>query len=83
MTAELALKYNAALIPVYGLRDPDGFGFRIIALEEIPHSDPVTMTQAVNDGLEALVRNNMDQWFWVHRRWKLADVDFRAKAKDA
>jgi KDO2-lipid IV(A) lauroyltransferase len=83
VTAELALKYNAALIPVYGLRDPDGFGFRIIALDEIPHSDPVTMTQAVNDGLEALVRENMDQWFWVHRRWKLADVDFRAKAKDA
>ncbi|MCW8843490.1 MAG: lysophospholipid acyltransferase family protein [Rhodobacteraceae bacterium] len=82
VTAELALKFNAALIPVYGLRDPDGIGFRIIALDEIPHSDPLTMTQAVNDGLEALVRENMDQWFWVHRRWKLAEVDARAPAPE-
>ena len=26
---------------------------------EIPHSDPVTMTKAVNDGLEALVRERL------------------------
>ncbi|WP_243611970.1 lysophospholipid acyltransferase family protein [Shimia aestuarii] len=79
VTAELALKFNAALIPVYGLRDPDGFGFRIVAQDEIPHSDPITMTQAVNDGLESLVRENMDQWFWIHRRWKYADIDLRKK----
>lgn len=72
VTAELALKFNAALIPVYGLRNKDGLGFRIIAQEEIPHSDKITMTQAVNDGLEELVRENMDQWFWIHRRWKHA-----------
>lgn len=80
ITAELALKYDAALIPVYGLRDKDGLGFRIIAQEEIPHSDPMTMTQAVNDGLEALVRDNLDQWFWIHRRWKHADLDLRKKS---
>ena len=37
---------------------------------EIPHGDPVEMTQQVNDGLEALVRAHMGQWFWIHRRWK-------------
>lgn len=72
VTAELALKFNAALIPVYGLREPDGLSFRIVAQDEIPHSDPETMTQAVNDGLESLVRDHMDQWFWIHRRWKNA-----------
>lgn len=70
ITAELALKYNAALIPVYGLREADGFGFRIIAQDEIPHSDARTMTQQVNDGLATLVRENPEQWFWIHRRWK-------------
>lgn len=70
ITAELALKFNAALIPVYGLREPDGVSFRIVAQDEIPHSDAQTMTQAVNDGLEELVRDNMEQWFWIHRRWK-------------
>jgi KDO2-lipid IV(A) lauroyltransferase len=28
------------------------------------------MMQAVNDNLEALVREHMDQWLWIHRRWK-------------
>ncbi|MEM9580985.1 MAG: lysophospholipid acyltransferase family protein [Pseudomonadota bacterium] len=70
VTAELALKFNAALIPVYAVRQPDGLSFKIIVQDEIPHSDPETMTQAVNDGLEALVRENMHQWFWIHRRWK-------------
>lgn len=69
--AELALKYNAALIPGYGLRQPDGLHFRVLTLAEVPHSDPETMMQAVNDQLEQLVRENMGQWFWIHRRWKL------------
>ena len=28
------------------------------------------MTQALNDSLEALVRQHVDQWLWIHRRWK-------------
>lgn len=70
ITAELALKYNAALIPVYAIRQDNGLDFEIVVQEEIPHSDAETMTQAVNDGLEHLVRDNMHQWFWIHRRWK-------------
>lgn len=70
ITAELALKYNAALIPVYAIRQENGLDFEIVVQDEIPHSDATTMTQAVNDGLEALVRENMHQWFWIHRRWK-------------
>lgn len=68
--ADLALKYGADLIPIYGIRRPDGLNFDIRVENPIPHSDPVTMTQAVNDNLEALVRRHMDQWFWIHRRWK-------------
>ena len=36
----------------------------------IPPGDPVEMTQAINDNLEGWVRRHMDQWFWIHRRWK-------------
>ncbi len=70
ITADLALKYNAALIPVYAARQPNGLDFEIIVQNEIPHSDPQTMTQAVNNGLESLVRSYPEQWFWIHRRWK-------------
>ncbi|MCA0272729.1 MAG: lysophospholipid acyltransferase family protein [Proteobacteria bacterium] len=68
--ADLALKYGADLIPIYGIRRPDGLNFDIHVEKPIPHSDAATMTQAVNDNLEALVRQHMDQWFWIHRRWK-------------
>lgn len=69
-TAEMALKFDALLVPVWGLRDPDGLHFTIHTETPIPHSDPVTMTREFNARLEAAIRQNMDQWFWIHRRWK-------------
>lgn len=66
--AELALKYGALLVPVYGIRH--GPAFEIVAEAPIQHSTPETMTQAINDSLEARVRAHMDQWLWIHRRWK-------------
>lgn len=68
--AELALKYDALVIPTYAVRQPDGLSFQIIVEAPIPHGTPHAMTQALNDSLEAIVRQNIDQWFWIHRRWK-------------
>jgi len=68
--AELALKYNALLVPTYAVRQPDGLSFEIIVDPPIPHGTAQDMTQALNDSLEQLVRKHLDQWFWVHRRWK-------------
>lgn len=68
--ADLALKYDALLIPLYGIRKDNGLDFDILVEAPVPHTDPETMTQALNDSLEALVRRHMDQWFWIHRRWK-------------
>jgi KDO2-lipid IV(A) lauroyltransferase len=28
------------------------------------------MTRALNTSLEARVRENPEQWFWIHNRWK-------------
>lgn len=68
--AELALRYDALLVPTYAVRLPDGLSFEIIIEPPIPVGTPEAMTQALNDSLEALVRRHMDQWFWIHRRWK-------------
>jgi KDO2-lipid IV(A) lauroyltransferase len=68
--AALALKYDCDLIPVHAIRAPDGLSFTVRCDAPIPRSDAETMMQAVNDNLEELVRAHMDQWFWVHRRWK-------------
>ncbi len=68
--AELALKYDALVIPTYAIRQADGLSFQIIVEAPIPQDTPEAMTQALNDSLEALVRTHLDQWFWIHRRWK-------------
>jgi KDO2-lipid IV(A) lauroyltransferase len=69
-TAEMALKFSAPLVPVWAIRKPDGLNFEIVVEEEIPPTDPVTMTREFNARLEAMVRAHMGQWFWIHRRWK-------------
>jgi KDO2-lipid IV(A) lauroyltransferase len=68
--AEMALKHDALLVPIYGLRLKDGFGFEMRIEAPIPHSDPEAMTQALNDSLAAMIRAAPNQWFWMHRRWK-------------
>lgn len=67
--AELALKFDALLLPIYAVRRENGLDFTVTAEAPIPHGNPEVMTQALNDSLEAQVRRHMDQWFWIHRRW--------------
>ena len=68
--AEWALKYDALLIPVFGLRKPDGLNFEIRVEEPIPRGAPEEMLQAFNDRLEALIRSDPGQWFWIQSRWR-------------
>lgn len=68
--AELALRYNAVLIPFYGIRQPDGFSFKTVLEAPIEHTDALSMTQTMNDGLSARIRALPEQYFWVHRRWR-------------
>lgn len=69
--AEMALKYDALLVPIYTIRQEDGLSFEIVIEEPVAHTTPEEMTQRLNDSLEAQVRAHMDQWFWIHRRWKV------------
>ena len=68
--ADLALKYDCLLVPVYGIRRADGLHFDLLIEPPIAHTTAAEMTQALNDSLSAQVRAHPEQWFWVHRRWK-------------
>jgi Kdo2-lipid IVA lauroyltransferase/acyltransferase len=68
--AALALRYGALLIPFYATRQTDGLSFAIDLEAPIAASDPDTMTAAITASLEARVRANPEQWFWIHKRWK-------------
>ncbi|MGB0688960.1 MAG: lysophospholipid acyltransferase family protein, partial [Paracoccaceae bacterium] len=68
--AQMALKYDAELVPFYAIRQSTGAPFRIILEAPITRGSAETMTQALNDSLEARVRADMGQWLWSHKRWK-------------
>ncbi len=81
--AELALKYDALVVPVYGIRAANGLDFEVLCEAPIPHGTPEEMTQAMNDNLEVLVRQHMEQWFWIHRRWKPEQAEIRHSTRAA
>ena len=68
--AEMALRYDALVVPTYGIRQPNGLDFDLVFEAPIPSGTPEAMTQALNDSLAAQVRLHPDQWLWTHRRWK-------------
>ncbi len=68
--AEMALKYDALLVPVWGIRTPGAPGFRVQIDAPVPPSDARTMTQALNDAFAAQVRAHPEQWVWWHNRRK-------------
>lgn len=73
--AELALRYGADLVPFYGIRRADGLTFDVVLEAPIPPSTPLEMTTALTRSLEARIEANPEQWFWVHRRWKMGMPD--------
>jgi KDO2-lipid IV(A) lauroyltransferase len=67
--AELAFRSKLPLVPIYGIRQPDGLHVQVVVEVPIPHSTVREMMQAVNDSLAAQVRAHPGQYYWLHRRW--------------
>jgi KDO2-lipid IV(A) lauroyltransferase len=65
--------------------------YRIRVGAEIPlrrsgdvKADLVENTARFTAAIEAMIREEPEQWFWVHRRWKTRrPVDARLRAPDA
>jgi KDO2-lipid IV(A) lauroyltransferase len=74
----MALATGAPVVPASSWREPDGS--HVLRFEEalpLIECDKVSEeirrnTRAYNATLEILVLRHPEQWFWVHRRWKLA-----------
>ena len=73
--AVLGLKIGAVLLPVTNER-MGGARFRVTVHEPITpvatgdhDRDVLTVTQEINDVLEAVIRRRPSQWLWIHRRW--------------
>lgn len=76
--AILALNTGAPVVPAASWRDPDGrhvlrFEEPLAAIESDDVNEAIRRnTRAYNAALERLILRHPEQWWWAHRRWKLA-----------
>ena len=73
LPAQLSLKYNLPIIPVFIERTKDD-NFILNFLEEIKYEKSVNkiqLTKKLNEILEKMILNNPNEWIWSHNRWKL------------
>jgi KDO2-lipid IV(A) lauroyltransferase len=87
--AIMALATGAPVVPASSWREPDGS--HVLRFEEalpLIECDNVIEeirrnTRAYNAMLEILVLRHPEQWFWVHRRWKLGPAAGRQEGQAA
>jgi KDO2-lipid IV(A) lauroyltransferase len=85
--ALIALRSGAAVLPVGITRRPERGRYRIRIGAEIPvrrsgdlKADLAENTARFTAAIEAMIREQPEQWFWVHRRWKTRQpVDARLR----
>ena len=72
LPAQLAIKYNLGIIPVF-IERLNNNQFRIEFFKEIKPRDfknKLEITKKLNNILETMISRNPGQWIWSHNRWK-------------
>jgi len=72
LAATMAIRTNAAVVPVAIYSDPSEPRWRVVISPEVPWDadNPDQLTADVNRALEDQIRESPADWFWVHNRWK-------------
>ena len=72
-TAWLALKSGARILPYASYRRPDDSGWDVVlgpALEDFPIGDDLADAERLNGVLETQIEHRIEQYLWIHRRFK-------------
>ena len=68
--ANIAIKYNALIIPAYAIRKKEDEPIQVIIEPSLRTEEPYKIIEKLNKSLESIVRKYPSQWYWVHNRWK-------------
>ena len=72
LPAQLSIKFNLDIIPVYIERDKDD-NFKIEFQKPVnvkEFENKIELTKELNNILEKMIIKNPGQWIWTHNRWK-------------
>lgn len=72
LPAQLSIKYNMPIIPVFIKRKSDNL-FELEFFDEIKPNEfknKIELTNKLNNILENLIKKFPNQWIWTHNRWK-------------
>lgn len=73
--ANLAMKYQVPVVPIFCLRKPDDrydvWFEPMLLLDEDGQQSVESNTQRFTDIIEAAIRRDVTQWFWMHKRWRV------------
>ncbi len=72
LPAQLALKFNLSIVPVFIERDKNGI-YKIQFYDEIDsstYSNKMDLSVKLNSLLEMFIKKNPNEWIWTHNRWK-------------
>lgn len=85
--AMFAQRYKAPVLPAFNYRLPDG-RYRIVIDRPLPivttgntRYDIMINTERFNRVIEKHILSAPDNWFWVHRRWRIISVPDNQKKR--
>ena len=71
LPAQLAVKYNLAIIPVFIKRTNNKFEVEFQnEIKANNFKDKLELTKKLNEVIEKMILKNPNQWIWTHNRWK-------------
>ena len=68
--ANLALRYNALMVPAYAIRKVSDNSITVVVEPSISPSTPQHMTEQATESLTNRITQAPTHWYWLHNRWK-------------
>lgn len=87
--AYFARKFKAPIIPIFIVRNPDGYGHRAIVKDPIRYEvtgdqkvDDYNVTLKMTQEVEKIIKEYPDNWLWFQHRWNTPYVPEEEKELD-
>ena len=72
---QMATRYHIPIVTAFSYRQPDNtyrchFSKRLFLEGDLSEENVLTNTTLLNQMIEDGIRQDISQWFWLHRRWR-------------